>query len=137
MSNSTVHRDTPASLAAQRLALVATVLEQLVLCEEFCVRCAEACLRTARPALLASCVEGTLECAETCAVAALQILRDPAITPELHLQICADRCAACDDLCRDEGGDHDFCRVCASICRQCRQSCENLTRITHGPIDRN
>lgn len=92
------------------------------LCSLFCTSCADAC--AAEDMDMRSCIRTCLDCADICAATARLAVRrtsqDIAML-RAQLQTCIDACALCATEC--EKHDHEHCRLCAVMCRECADDC--------------
>jgi hypothetical protein len=100
-------------------------------CAETCAACADACLGEENVDDLRQCIRLNLDCADVCnATGSLGMRRtgsnDKAV--ELMLAACAEACRICGVECARHGIDHEHCRICASVCRECEQACVDALR---------
>jgi hypothetical protein len=77
--------------------------------------------------LLLRCIEECLDCAASCTACADACLGESDL-PELRR--CIRRNLDCADACEATGRivtrHHEHCRVCAAVCRRCKQACDEL-----------
>ncbi len=103
--------------------LIQSVLE----CGEVCSQCADVCLDEPMVGELIRCIKLNLDCADVCQTVSRVLsrhvgARDPGVLKSL-LDTCASVCRACRDECEEHGIVHEHCQVCAEICRECEESC--------------
>jgi hypothetical protein len=70
-----------------------------------------------------------LDCADACDATSRIVIRQTA--PDLRLiramvEACAVACLACAEECELHAAHHEHCRVCAAVCRRCKQACDDL-----------
>lgn len=102
--------------------LLVTAARHSMLCSLFCTSCADACV--AEEMEMRSCIRSCLDCADICAATARLAVRrssqDIAIL-RAQLQTCIAACDACATEC--ERHDHEHCKLCATMCRECGDDC--------------
>jgi hypothetical protein len=110
--------------------------DTLVRCVEECLDCAASCTACADASLsepdvreMVRVIRLCLDCADECDATRRIVTRQTA--PDLHLmrtmiQACATACVACADECDLHAAHHEHCRVCAGVCRSCKQACDDL-----------
>lgn len=95
-------------------------------CAQACIACADACMGEQMIAQLTQCIRLNLDCADVCtATGALGSRRtgsDELILKRM-IETSAEACRLCGDECAKHAGEHEHCRICADVCRQCEQLC--------------
>jgi len=123
-----IFRSHPAS-DDQHNELYAEILENLATCVTACTVCADACLAEKNPAHLRNCIRADLDCAEICSATMRVLARNSGTDPQvLHglLHACIVACQACADECESHADEHEHCRLCGMVCRQCQERCNFL-----------
>ena len=92
-------------------------------CAAACNVCAAACLREEDVAMMATCIETDLDCAQICWLTALLMERNSPHAKEL-CRICVEVCDLCADICAAH--EHDHCQECASACCRCADQCRTV-----------
>jgi len=98
-------------------------------CAASCTACADACLSESDLQDLVRCVRLNLDCADACDATGRIVTRQT--TPDLRLisgmiEACSVACLACAEECELHAPHHEHCRVCAEVCRRCKQACDDL-----------
>jgi hypothetical protein len=104
--------------------LLVTAARHSMLCSLFCISCADACVAEAMD--MQSCIRTCLDCADVCAATArLAVRRSSQNIAMLRAQIeaCIKACEICAVEC--ERHDHEHCKLCATMCRECASDCQN------------
>jgi hypothetical protein len=99
-----------------------TAARHAMLCSLFCTSCADACV--AEQMDMRSCIRTCLDCADVCAATArLSVRRSSRDVAMLRAQLetCIQACEICATEC--ERHDHEHCKLCATMCRECAEDC--------------
>lgn len=99
-----------------------TAARHAMLCSLFCTSCADACVAEAME--MRDCIRTCLDCADVCTAAArLAVRRSSQDIAMLRAQLetCLRACELCAAEC--ERHDHEHCRLCAVMCRECAEDC--------------
>ena len=101
---------------------LALAVKHAMYCAVICTSCADAC--SAETMDMAQCIRACMDCADVCTatmkVAARRTGSNEAVLRAV-LQACIDTCTICASEC--EKHDHDHCRRCAAMCRECADDC--------------
>jgi hypothetical protein len=99
-----------------------TAARHTALCGLICTSCADAC--AAERMDMRQCIRSCLDCADICAATAKLAVRRTGQDIEV-LRIALEACARICELCREEceRHEHDHCRLCAAMCRECTNDC--------------
>lgn len=92
------------------------------LCALFCTSCADACV--AEPMDMTQCIRSCLDCADICTATARIATRRSGQNIEVMrtmIEACIRACELCAAGC--DRHDHDHCRLCAVMCRECARDC--------------
>ena len=98
-------------------------------CADVCTSCADACLGEQNVQMLARCIRINLDCADICQSTARILARQTETDPQLlrvQLEATLTVSRICAEECEKHAGMHIHCKVCASVCRKCEQSCRQL-----------
>lgn len=101
---------------------LATAARHAMLCSLFCTSCADAC--AAEEMDMRACIRTCLDCADICAATARLAVRRSAQNIEMlraQMETCIRACQLCAEEC--EQHDHEHCRLCAVMCRECADDC--------------
>lgn len=101
---------------------LATAARHAMLCSLFCTSCADAC--AAEQMDMRACIRTCLDCADVCAATARLAVRRTAQNIEMlraQMDTCIRACELCAAEC--EQHDHEHCRLCAAMCRECAEDC--------------
>ncbi|USI71685.1 four-helix bundle copper-binding protein [Sphingomonas morindae] len=101
---------------------MATAAKHAMYCALFCTSCADAC--SAEPMDMSQCIRTCLDCADVCTAAAKLAARqtgDDAAMLRTMLTACIEACEICAAEC--DTHDHEHCRLCATMCRECAEDC--------------
>ncbi|WP_380780351.1 four-helix bundle copper-binding protein [Sphingomonas sp. R86520] len=101
---------------------IATAARHAMLCSLFCTSCADAC--TAEPMDMRLCIRMCHDCADICTATAHVAVRrtgQNVVVLRAQLETCIQACEACAAEC--EKHDHEHCRLCATMCRECADDC--------------
>ena len=98
-------------------------------CVASCTSCADADLAEDDVRDMARCIRLCFDCADACDATARIATRQTA--PDLRLiramvEACSVACLACAEECDRHAAHHEHCRLCAEVCRRCRQACDDL-----------
>lgn len=99
-----------------------TAARHAMLCSLFCTSCADACV--AEQMDMGACIRTCLDCADVCAATARLAVRRSSQNVAMlraQLQTCIQACEICAAEC--ERHDHEHCRLCATMCRECADDC--------------
>ena len=99
-----------------------TAARHSMLCSLFCTSCADACL--AEDMDMRSCIRSCLDCAEVCAATARLAVRRSSQNIEMlraQVEACIRACELCAAAC--DKHDHEHCKLCATMCRECAEDC--------------
>lgn len=99
-----------------------TAARHAMLCSLFCTSCADACV--AEDMDMRGCIRTCLDCAEVCAATARLAVRRASQDIEMlraQVETCIRACELCAAEC--ERHDHEHCRLCAFMCRECVEDC--------------
>jgi hypothetical protein len=110
--------------------------DTLLRCIEVCLDCAASCTACADASLsepdvheMIRVVRLCLDCADECDATGRIVTRQTAPDPRLMrtmIQSCATGCVVCAEECDLHAAHHEHCRVCAEVCRRCKQACDDL-----------
>jgi hypothetical protein len=117
----------PAEINLDRNVLAAAV-DVMIACSETCTACADACLSEGMVADLTKTIRTCLDCADICEVTARVVSRHTGYDANISramLDACIVACRSSADEC-DRHPDMAHCQVCAQVCRECIQACEQL-----------
>jgi hypothetical protein len=101
---------------------LAKAARHAMLCSLFCTSCADACI--AEPMDMRACIRTCLDCTEVCAATARLAVRRSSqniAMLRLQLQTCVEACELCAAEC--DRHDHEHCKLCATMCRECADDC--------------
>lgn len=101
---------------------LATAARHAMLCSLFCTSCADAC--AAEQMDMRACIRTCLDCADVCAATARLAVRRTAQNIDMlraQMDTCIRACELCAAEC--EQHDHEHCRLCAVMCRECAEDC--------------
>jgi len=98
-------------------------------CAASCTACADACLGESDLPELVRCIRLNLDCADARDATGQIVTRQTA--PDLRLiiamiQACAAACVACAEECELHAAHHQHGRVCATVCRRCKETGDDL-----------
>lgn len=99
-------------------------------CALFCTSCADAC--SAEEMDMAQCIRTCLDCADICTAASKIAMRQTADDDAMVravLTACMDACFLCAAEC--DKHDHEHCRLCATMCRECGDDCREALATLH------
>ena len=109
--------------AAQANPPLALAVRHAMFCAAICNACADAC--GAEDMDMRQCIRLCLDCADICAATARAAARqtgENGLVLEELLQLCVTACDVCAEECARH--DHDHCRRCAEMCRECSRDCK-------------
>jgi len=109
-------------VAGQSTEALALAARHAMLCSLFCTSCADACL--AEEMDMTQCIRMCLDCADICGATARLATRRTGSNAEMlraQLETCLRACELCAEECA--GHDHEHCRLCATMCRECADDC--------------
>lgn len=92
-------------------------------CAVICTSCADAC--SAEEMDMRQCVRTCMDCADICeATARMAVRRTGSNEQALRaaLRACIEICLICAEEC--DKHDHEHCKRCALMCRECADDCE-------------
>ena len=118
-----LHLRTPATNPAEEC------LEACTWCEFACLACAETCLNELQDDQLALCVQLSLDCAEICWTTRKFLADALVIAPHLvreQLDSCALMCAACAAECRRHLATSLQLATCERTCVRCERLCRDM-----------
>lgn len=101
---------------------LATAARHAMLCSLFCSSCADSCL--AEPMDMRQCIRTCLDCADVCAATSRLAVRrtgENAALLRATLELCIQACEICAAECGHH--EHEHCRLCATMCRECAEDC--------------
>lgn len=103
---------------------LAEAAKHAMYCAVICTSCADAC--SAEEMDMRQCIRVCLDTADACTATARMAVRrtgenDAALRAMLRAVI--DICAICADEC--DKHDHDHCKRCAQMCRECVEDCRS------------
>jgi hypothetical protein len=98
-------------------------------CAASCTACADASLSEPDVTEMLRVIRLCLDCADECDATRRIVTRQT--MPDLGLmrtmvEACATACVVCADECDLHAAHHEHCRLCAEVCRRCRQACDDL-----------
>lgn len=99
-----------------------TAARHAMLCSLFCTSCADACV--AEDMDMRACIRTCLDCADVCAATARLAVRRTSQDIEMlraQVETCIRACELCSAECARH--DHEHCKLCATMCRECAQDC--------------
>ena len=101
-----------------------------MLCSLFCTSCADAC--SAEDMDMTQCIRTCMDCADICAATARLAVRrtgqDIGMLQAM-LETCIKACELCAAEC--EKHDHEHCKLCATMCRECADDCRKALPKVH------
>ncbi|MET0384568.1 MAG: four-helix bundle copper-binding protein [Polyangiales bacterium] len=106
-------------------------IEACTWCELACLAAAETCLNELQDEQLALCVQLSLDCAEVCWTTRKFVADALVVAPHLvreQLDSCALVCAACAAECRRHSETSDQLATCERTCARCEQLCRDMHR---------
>jgi hypothetical protein len=101
---------------------MAAAAKHAMYCALFCTSCADACL--SEPMNMTQCIRTCVDCADVCTATAKLATRqtgDDAAMVRTMLTACIEACEICAAEC--DKHDHEHCRLCATMCRECAEDC--------------
>jgi hypothetical protein len=101
---------------------LATAARHAMFCAAMCTSCVDAC--TAEEMDMRQCIRSCLDCADICeATTRIAVRRTGRNVPVLlaMLETCIRTCELCAEECARH--DHDHCKLCAKMCRECAADC--------------
>lgn len=101
---------------------LATAARHAMFCSLMCTSCADACV--AEEMDMRQCIRTCLDCADVCeATSRLAVRRTGQNIEALRAMVgtCIHVCELCATEC--EQHDHEHCRLCATMCRECAEDC--------------
>jgi uncharacterized membrane protein len=105
-------------------------------CIEECLDCAATCTACADDSLGEDDAQGptrvirlAVDCADICDTTRRIVIRQTA--PDIRviramIEACSAACLACAEECDRHAGHHEHCRLCAEVCRRCKQACDGV-----------
>lgn len=90
-------------------------------CIAACEYCAHACLDEENLSSMIQCIKTDRDCADICATTVRLLIRDSSQKMAM-VELCAEICGQCAEEC--ENHDHDHCKQCAKACRKCEEECK-------------
>ena len=110
-------------------------IEECLDCSASCTACADASLGESELAELRRCIRLNLDCADACETTGRIVTRQT--SPDRRViraivEACAVACFACAEECERHAAHHEHCRVCATVCRRCKQACDDLVAAIDG-----
>jgi hypothetical protein len=104
-------------------------IDECLDCGASCTACADASLSEPDVQEMLRVIRLCADCADECDATARVVTRQTA--PDLSLmrtmiEACARACVVCAEECDLHAAHHEHCRVCAEVCRRCKQACVNL-----------
>jgi hypothetical protein len=104
-------------------------IEECLDCGASCTACADASLSEEDVQSMVRVVRLCSDCADECDATGRIVTRQTA--PDLRLmrtmlQACVAACVVCAEECDKHAAHHEHCRVCAEVCRRCKQACDEL-----------
>jgi hypothetical protein len=104
-------------------------VEACVECAASCTACADACLSEGDVQNMIQCIRLCLDCADVCEATGRVVTRQAA--PELGVlrpivEACSAACLASAEECDKHAAHHEHCRICAEVCRRCKEACDGL-----------
>jgi hypothetical protein len=98
-------------------------------CAASCTSCADADLAEDDVQEMVRCIRLCLDCADTCEATARVVIRQT--EPDLGLiramvEACSVACFVCAAECDRHAAHHEHCRLCAEVCRRCKNACDDL-----------
>jgi uncharacterized protein DUF326 len=99
-------------------------------CAALCTSCADAC--SAEASDMRRCIRTCLDCADICEAMTRVAIRRTGENVDV-VRMMLETCAATCDLCADEceKHEHEHCRLCALMCRECAGDCRNALPALH------
>ena len=104
-------------------------IEDCLDCAVSCTSCADADLAESDVQEMTRCIRLCLDCADACDATGRIVTRQT--EPDIRViravvEACSAACLACADECDRHAAHHEHCRVCAEVCRRCKQACDDL-----------
>jgi hypothetical protein len=104
-------------------------IEECLDCGASCTACADASLAEDDVQEMIRTIRLCADCADTCNATARIVVRQT--EPDrgvmsATIRACSAACLASAEECDRHAAHHEHCRVCAEVCRRCRQACEDL-----------
>jgi hypothetical protein len=98
-------------------------------CVASCTSCADADLAEEDVREMVRCIRLCLDCADACGATSRIVTRQTATDLRLVraiVEACAVACLVCAEECDRHAAHHEHCRLCAEVCRRCKQACDDL-----------
>lgn len=106
-------------------------------CVQTCMACADACLSENRVDKLITCIRLNLDCAAVCSATGTVMTRTNKVGHrqllEAQLTTCIAFCRTCATECERHAGIHKHCEVCARICTECAEACNDMLQSMRLP----
>jgi hypothetical protein len=130
MEPRTEHQENEHPAQNPNTAALASCRQACAECELACLACADACLNEEHVARLRRCISLDLDCADICAATARLLSRESVDLKLLRalVEACARACATCGAECELHAPEHEHCRFCAALCRDCAERCGRVLR---------
>jgi hypothetical protein len=125
----------PAKPKIEQRELIACI-EACIECADACTLCADACLSEQNVQMLTKCIRTDLDCADICHTSAKLLARHREMNLQLlraQLQTTVMAAGFCAQECERHAEMMQHCRICASVCRNCIDSCQRI--LTYLPPD--
>ena len=97
------------------------LIEALNNCIISCNTCFDACLNESDVNMMVNCVRNDRACAEVCSTT-VNLLSSNYPDVKGLVKFCQEICSKCASEC--EKHEHDHCKKCAVICRECEEACK-------------
>jgi Domain of Unknown Function (DUF326) len=107
-------------------------VHHLMYCAKMCRSCADACVAEAVD--MGQCIRLCLDCADICDATANIGLRQTGENGQIvreMLELCARACDFCAAEC--EKHEHEHCKLCAQMYRECAEDCRNAAASVMEP----
>lgn len=100
------------------------LLHLLAQCADECDHCFDMCLDNDRTDELVRALRACRDCAKICRVTASFIASNSMFASRM-VELCAEICGQCADVCENHTDEEQECKACAKICRECAEACRN------------
>ena len=105
-----------------------TGIKTIYHCGNICTICADACIGEKDEALI-RCIRLNQDCADICETTGRLLSRQTETDVNIlrsQLQACVVACRDCGEECKKHAEKYKHCQICADICFQCEEDCNNL-----------
>jgi hypothetical protein len=104
-------------------------IDECLDCAASCTACADASVSEDDVQEMVHVIRLCLDCADVCEATGRVTTRQAA--PRLGilrpmLEACSAACLASAEECEQHAAHHEHCRICAEVCRRCKEACDDL-----------